>query len=326
MNSSTTNQARRLRKPQSDAEQKLWMRLRGRRLAGTQFRRQEPIGPFIADFCCVERKLIVEVDGSQHASHADQDDTRTAFLATRGYRVLRFWDHEVLHDIEAVLERIDEAIRSPHPNPLPEGEGSANGENPKQQIADSIDVCSLHDQALAEWYGGMARDSDGGTDLASLVQAQHYCNFTLWNLEDEARRVDVEDTVIASTKHSIDSWNQRRNDLIEQIDEALLAQLPTATPGAEQHSETAGQMIDRLSILALKIYHMGQHAERRDDPALAAECAAKLGVLTTQRHDLAGCLRRLLEECRAGRRLFKIYRQFKSYNDPRLNPALAPRR
>jgi hypothetical protein len=193
-------------------------------------------------------------------------------------------------------------------------------------VTNTIDPCRLHDQALAEWYGGTARDSNGGTDLASLVRAQHHCNFILWNLEDEARRVDVEDTVIASTKRSIDSWNQRRNDLIEHIDETLLAQLPTSTPGAEQHSETAGQMIDRLSILALKIYHMGRHAARRDDPALAAECAAKLAVLIAQRDDLARCFQRLLDECRAGRRLFKIYRQFKSYNDPRLNPALAPRR
>ncbi len=190
---------------------------------------------------------------------------------------------------------------------------------------DHIDFRQLHDQTLTVWYGGAAGDSDAGTDLASLVRAQHYCNFTLWNLEDEARRLDVEDAVIASTKRSIDRWNQRRNDLIEQIDAALLAQLPTAASGAEQHSETAGQMIDRLSILALKLYHMRRHAARRDAPALAAECAAKLAVLTTQRDDLASCLRRLLDACWAGRRFFKIYRQFKSYNDPRLNPALAPR-
>jgi hypothetical protein len=191
---------------------------------------------------------------------------------------------------------------------------------------DDIDLCRLHDQALAAWYRETARNSEAGTDLASLLRAQHHCNFVLWNLEDEARRVDVENAVIAGTKRSIDRWNQRRNDLIERIDETLLAQLPTAAPGAEQHSETAGQMIDRLSILALKIYHMGRHAARHDDPALAAECAAKLAVLTTQREDLARCLRRLLDECRAGRRFFKIYRQFKSYNDPRLNPALAASR
>ncbi len=193
-------------------------------------------------------------------------------------------------------------------------------------MMDHIDFCRLHDQALAEWYRETPRNPDAGTDLVSLVLAQHLCNFTLWRLEDEARRVDAPDSRIASTKHAIDRWNQQRNDLIERIDATVLATLPAAAAGAEQHSETAGQMIDRLSILALKIHHMGEHAARRDDPALAAECADKLAVLTTQRDDLAACLRRLLDDCRTGRRFFKLYRQFKAYNDPRLNPAILPRR
>ena len=160
--------------------------------------------------------------------------------------------------------------------------------------------------------------------LGPLVRAQHFCNFSLWGLEDEVRRVDVDDAVIAGIKRSIDRWNQRRNDLIEKLDVAILAELPAAAgAGAEQHSETAAQMIDRLSILALKIWHMNRQAARLDDPALAGECVQKLAVLKTQRADLAGCLSRLLDDCRAGRRFFKLYRQFKMYNDPRLNPALS---
>lgn len=200
-------------------------------------------------------------------------------------------------------------------------------ESSKPTAIDDIDICRLHDQALVEWYGGTSPSATGEDNLDSLLRAEHACNFTLWGLEDEARRLDVDDTVIAGIKRSIDGWNQRRNDLIERIDEAVLAQLPAARGAhAEQHSETAAQIIDRLSILALKIWHMSRNAGRSDDPALAQECAGKLTVLRQQRADLAACLRRLLDDCRAGRRFFKVYRQFKTYNDPRLNPALGPRR
>jgi hypothetical protein len=190
-------------------------------------------------------------------------------------------------------------------------------------MPDRIDFSRLHDEALADWYAGTAAEPPEAADIAGLVRAQHFCNFTLWGLEDEARRRDVDDTVIAGIKRSIDARNQNRNDLIERIDEAVLAVLPPADPGhGEQHSETAGQMIDRLSILSLKIWHMGVNARRTDDRSLAAQCAAKLEVLKAQRLDLAACLRRLLEDCRKGRRFFKLYRQFKQYNDPLLNPAL----
>jgi hypothetical protein len=190
-------------------------------------------------------------------------------------------------------------------------------------MLDQIDLSRLHDEALAEWYGGTAAEPSEAGDLAALVRAQHFCNFTLWGLEDEARRRDVDDTVIAGIKRSIDARNQRRNDMIERIDEALLALLPAADQErGEQHSETAGQMIDRLSILSLKIWHMGLNAGRSDDEALAAECRGRLRVLEEQRDDLANCLYRLLEDCGSGRRFFKVYRQFKQYNDPRLNPAL----
>ncbi len=181
----------------------------------------------------------------------------------------------------------------------------------------------LHDKALAQWYQTQPDQVDAGRELRSIVLAQHFCNFSLWNLEDEARRTDVEDGYIAEVKRGIDRWNQRRNDLIERIDESLLSKFPS--PGhanAEQHSETAGMIIDRLSILALKIYHMDDNVRRARDRDLASECEQKVSVLRTQRDDLLGCLERLLADVRGGRRYFKVYRQFKAYNDPRLNPAL----
>lgn len=111
--------ARQRRRDQTDAEQALWARLGDRQLCDAKFRRQHPIGPFVADFCCPQRKLIVELDGGQHAARVAADQKRARFLQEQGYRVLRFWNHDVLGNTEAVLERIVEALSYPHPCPLP---------------------------------------------------------------------------------------------------------------------------------------------------------------------------------------------------------------
>ncbi|MBI2088346.1 MAG: endonuclease domain-containing protein [Deltaproteobacteria bacterium] len=124
------DRARRLRRDQTDVERRLWARLRARRLCGAKFRRQHPIGNYIADFCCVERHLVVELDGGQHAVQAEADRRRSAFLVRRGYRVLRFWDSDITEEIEAVLQVIAEALSNPHPSPLP-GREREKG-NPQQ--------------------------------------------------------------------------------------------------------------------------------------------------------------------------------------------------
>jgi len=111
--------SRRLRREQTDAESKLWARLRDRQLCSAKFRRQHAIGPFIADFCCVERGLVIEIDGGQHATQAQADQRRSAHLERSGYRVLRFWDNEVLMNMEAVLERIFQVLNDPYPCPPP---------------------------------------------------------------------------------------------------------------------------------------------------------------------------------------------------------------
>ena len=118
--------ARSLRKDATDAESLLWFHLRDRRLGNHKFRRQRPIGPYFADFACLEAKLIVELDGGQHVEAVDYDETRTGFMVAQGFRVLRFWNNEVLAQTSAVLERILQALQEdPHPNPLPQaGEGA----------------------------------------------------------------------------------------------------------------------------------------------------------------------------------------------------------
>ena len=102
--------ARRLRREGTDAERKLWSRLRNRQLGGAKFRRQYPIPPYVADFCCVEARFIVELDGGQHAERSLEDARRTASLEAKGYRVLRFWDNQALTETEAVLEVIYRAL------------------------------------------------------------------------------------------------------------------------------------------------------------------------------------------------------------------------
>ena len=118
-----TLRARELRRDMTDAETKLWSRLRNGRLLGTKFRRQVPIGSFIADFCCRNLKLVIEVDGGQHAEHAAQDAARTRMISTHGYTVVRFWDDEVLKDTDAVIEAIAREVTrrklAPSPSPLP---------------------------------------------------------------------------------------------------------------------------------------------------------------------------------------------------------------
>ncbi|HKX04655.1 MAG TPA: DUF559 domain-containing protein [Methylomirabilota bacterium] len=117
--------ARGLRRRQTDAERRLWARLRDRRLLGAKFARQVPIGPHTVEFCCREVKLVVELDGGQHALQVTYDVERTAFLTHLGYRVVRFWDNDALANIEGVLQRIAEALTvRPSPRPSPRrGEG-----------------------------------------------------------------------------------------------------------------------------------------------------------------------------------------------------------
>jgi len=109
-NNITKHKAIVLRHSQTPAELKLWLYLRGGRLQGCSFRRQHAIGPFIADFCCIQKNLIIEVDGGQHTEQLEYDTARTCFLESRGYRVLRFWNHEVEQNIDEVIKAIQQVL------------------------------------------------------------------------------------------------------------------------------------------------------------------------------------------------------------------------
>ncbi len=120
----TLDHAREMRRGSTDAERKLWQHLRAGRFDGLKFRRQYPIPPYIADFCCVEKKLVIELDGSQHS--VEVDATRTACLEAHGFHVLRFWDNDVLLRTDSVLEAIWNMTHAPDPlpNPSPGGRGA----------------------------------------------------------------------------------------------------------------------------------------------------------------------------------------------------------
>ena len=98
--------AKRMRTAQTDAEAKLWLHLRGKRFSGYKFRRQQPIGPYIVDFVCLKCRLIVEADGGQHTDAAEYDRSRTAWLESQGFHVLRFWNNDILQRSEDVLDSI----------------------------------------------------------------------------------------------------------------------------------------------------------------------------------------------------------------------------
>ena len=158
------------------------------------------------------------------------------------------------------------------------------------------------------------------------VSRQHRSNFDLWHIEDEARAPEASEAEIAAVKRRVDRTNQLRNDLSEGLDRFLLDWLKLRSlpnPAAKLNSESPGLMVDRLSILALKIYHTRDEGARTNAPAdHLARNLSRLAILEEQRADLAHCLDELWRETLAGTRRFKLYQQLKMYNDPSLNPAI----
>ena len=198
-------------------------------------------------------------------------------------------------------------------------------------------VTHLHDRLLGDPAWPKAQPSAPDEGLWRWIQTNHRNNCLLWDEEDLARRTTVGPAEIAANKRAIDGYNQARNDATERVDEILLTALglvnaasartdaprSTVPAGARLNSETAGSIIDRMSIMALKIHAMRLQTERGDvDDAHRAASRARLARLREQRADLGGCLDALVADAQAGRAYFKVYRQFKMYNDPRFNPAL----
>jgi hypothetical protein len=181
-------------------------------------------------------------------------------------------------------------------------------------------ILRLHDATNEHGHDSLLPAAHPVSPLEELILAQHQANFDLWHEEDKARDPDASDATIVAVKRSIDRLNQRRNDLVEQIDLALLEALPQ-NQLAPLHSETPGLIIDRLSILSLKLFHTEEQLHR-GTPEHRSANQLRLLQLSEQRTDLAACLAHLWTEVGSGQRRFKLYRQLKMYNDPELNPIL----
>lgn len=199
-------------------------------------------------------------------------------------------------------------------------------------MMDARTITELHASTVALWHRQEITNPFAG--FLHAVCEQHRFNFLLWHEEDIARSPDVGDARIAAVKRAIDGYNQQRNDGIERLDDLLIAEVqrrgiePPAN--ARQNTETPGSAIDRLSILALRLFHMHEQARRADATSQhRAKVLARIAILDEQHRDLSVGLDELLGDIFAGRRRLKVYRQYKMYNDPSLNPYLyqaAPRK
>ncbi len=183
-------------------------------------------------------------------------------------------------------------------------------------------ITTLHHDCIINW-------KKTGTDFThqspfALIEENHAYNFLLWHEEDSARRDDLGYEFVYRAKRNIDHYNQQRNNRMEAIDESLFKQLnPASTDQCTVHSETPGQIIDRLSILALKYHHMKLESIRPTaDNHHKEHCSQKASIIQAQQNQLQQCLQQLLLEVQQKTRTFVLYHQFKMYNDPSLNPEL----
>jgi hypothetical protein len=181
-------------------------------------------------------------------------------------------------------------------------------------------IRELHRETVARWH----RESldNPYRELLAAVCDQHQKNYVLWHKEDAVRDPSIRPEQVAEIKRSIDKHNQERNDRIERVDEHLLKELARrsvqALDFAPINTETPGSAIDRLSVLALRRYHLEEQLEEGNLAEAQVNLAReRLRLCGEQQHDLAGALRDLLADIFAGRKRLKVYRQLKMYNDPR---------
>ena len=191
-----------------------------------------------------------------------------------------------------------------------------------------MDMYALFERQVVEYHKVDSVDAELVNPCASgtfeaLLWEKSWVDTVQWHLEDLVRPDDVDPVYALQLKRRIDRSNQHRTDLVERIDDYFMMQFKDVTlqPDAKLNTETPAWAVDRLSILALKIYHFGIEAGR-GDAEHRAKCQAKLDTLLTQRADLTTAIDQLLEDLAAGRRAMKLYRQMKMYNDPSLNPML----
>lgn len=192
----------------------------------------------------------------------------------------------------------------------------------------ATEMYDLFAKQVSEYHKTDSVDAPLSTPCAdgtfeALLWEKSWVDTVQWHLEDLIRPDDVDPVYALQLKRRIDASNQHRTNLVERIDDHYMAEFVQVTPqpGARLNTETPAWAIDRLSILALKVYHFNIEAHRGDE-AHRTKCQQKLDILLTQRADLTAAIDQLLDDLAAGRRIMRLYRQMKMYNDPSLNPEL----
>lgn len=189
------------------------------------------------------------------------------------------------------------------------------------------DVLQVFQKSIQDWHSHLAPTNNPFEKdfMNHILYSKNHIDTIQWHVEDEIRRADIPDSDIAKLKRQIDALNQERTNLVEVLDDYFLNLYKSVSlkPNARMNSETPAWLIDRMSILELKIYHMKEQTERTDvDQSHINQCKTKLEILLEQRKDMSNCLLELLNDLRDGNKYMKVYRQMKMYNDKNLNPSL----
>jgi hypothetical protein len=191
-------------------------------------------------------------------------------------------------------------------------------------------MTSIFDLAIKDYHeqdsvDGLYHNSFCKDSIEAIAYRKCWVDNIQWHLEDIIRKPDIEPAEALEIKRRIDKMNQERTDLVELIDDYFVDRYKKTKPkyDAKINTESPGCAIDRLSILAIKIYHWKYEAERKDaDEDHKANCNSKLSILIEQKEDLKNSIKYLVHEIASGKKIMKVYRQMKMYNDPELNPSL----
>lgn len=194
----------------------------------------------------------------------------------------------------------------------------------------SMDCYRIFEESVADYHvhddvDAAIKNPYAENSFEWLLYLKNYIDTVQWHLEDIVRDPNIDPVKGLQIKRRIDQSNQHRTDVVEKMDDHFVQFFKDVNPapGTRLNSETPAWLLDRMSILVLKIYHMKEQTERKDaSPEHIAKCNARLSVLLEQRADMAGCFDDLMEDVRNGKRRIKVYRQMKMYNDASMNPVL----
>lgn len=192
-------------------------------------------------------------------------------------------------------------------------------------LCNNIFIQSINDYHKADHVDTPIQNPYEIKSIEYYLYLKNWIDTVQWHLEDIIRNPEIDPVEALSIKRRIDKSNQDRTDLVELIDSYLLDKYKAVTPATDAtiNTESPAWAIDRLSILALKIYHMRKEVERTDvDESHRAQCQTKLHILLEQQKDLSSAIEQLLNDIASGNKYMKVYKQMKMYNDPALNPVL----